>query len=180
MTWVPKQTGCCAAGGSSCFDCQPSATRGRRDSSNQLSVHLHAAAQDRQLSTDLPVSSCVSACSQVETTYPLPCLVVALTCACVSRALLFFAAHVPRAPSSLFGCYSPPPQQLMARQPPPYSGDLAARAQVAREAADESNQVRVPKETKEWGETGWWKCEGPQPELIPGGAGLMCHCSEGI
>lgn len=54
-----------------------------------------------------------------------------------------------------------------------YARDLADRAQVAREAADESASVRVPKETKEWAETGWWKCEGPQPQLIPGEAWLM-------
>lgn len=46
--------------------------------------------------------------------------------------------------------------------------DLSARARIACEAADDSYQVRVPKETKEWAETAWWKCEGPEPGLIPG------------
>jgi hypothetical protein len=68
-------------------------------------------------------------------------------------------------PSLLLCCCRVDIHQAMAAG---YARDLADRAQVVREADDESAAVCVPKETKEWAETGWWKCEGPQPHLIPG------------
>lgn len=60
------------------------------------------------------------------------------------------------------------PQHLPRRMVANDAADLAARSGVAAAAGSASNMVRVPKETKEWAECGWWRCEGPQPQLIPG------------
>lgn len=101
---------------------------------------------------------------------PLPTAAFKLlpTCvlSCLRAACLHFFLH-PLPPACNWHWCGPTKQRAMQREAL-LTGDMAARAQVAREAADESNKVRVPKETKEWQETGWWRCEGPQPELIPG------------
>lgn len=77
------------------------------------------------------------------------------------------AASAP-APQAAMAFAAPPPPPAPARaMAARAAADLSARSRVASEAADDSNQVRVPKETREWAETGWWKCEGPEPGLIP-------------
>lgn len=100
----------------------------------------------------------------------------------VSLCMLQAAVMLARAAHALFGCLLSKPlnaitmcvllalSQAMAAR---HAADLSARSRIVFEASDESNQVRVPKETKEWAETGWWKCEGPQPQLIPGETGRV-------
>jgi hypothetical protein len=48
----------------------------------------------------------------------------------------------------------------MARSSMHQAADLAARQQQAVAAAAAAHLA--PKETQEWAEAGWWKCEGQQ------------------